>query len=311
MALIFNVEEYIAMTSMSGKARILVEGRTDKSHISSLLETLYPGGRVRIDSANDIKGSCKKTASNNRAKIEKIHDFCKVRVTHRKLFFLCDREFRNFEFGAQVQDKLDVHETDGNMSWTLGHSIENYFICSSMLGDGFKFLTASGYKNEAALLFCDVFSSAVRLVAAATLAAKNLQCANYPVKAITAEALSVVDGEVSVKFENPASPFEGGFINSFNECLAVAYATDELVCSRFCRGHTAVILLQRVFASCLLSVGSKYDAVQAKDDANWFSNVSEIAISNALSESWVRKVSSGDAMYPMALIESVQGVAKT
>ncbi|MNI79216.1 hypothetical protein D3C73_1356570 [compost metagenome] len=66
------------------------------------------------------------------------------------------------------------------------------------------------------------------------------------------------------------------------------------------------MLLQRVFAACLLQVGKGKDLEQAEYDAALFVNVSENNISSALSESWVRSVSSGNAMYPTSLLNLVQ-----
>ncbi|MNV32694.1 hypothetical protein D3C71_1240380 [compost metagenome] len=112
--------------------------------------------------------------------------------------------------------------------------------------------------------------------------------------------------EVVVKFESFEDQFAARFAETYSECLAIANATDVVICARFCRGHTAVVLLQRVFAACLLQVGKGKDLEQAEYDAALFVNVSENNISSALSESWVRSVSSGNAMYPTSLLNLVQ-----
>lgn len=307
MSLRWDLEEYIAMTAMSSKARILVEGKGDRGHISSLFAVLHPEIKVRIDLAIDIKGNCKTTSSNNRAKIEKIHDFCKSRPTHKKLFFLCDREFRKFELGEQIIDELKGHEVDGNLSFTLGHSIENYFLSDVMLGEGFKFLTASGLKTEAVEIFCDFFDSSIRIVAAASLAAKILCCAGYPAKLVTLDVIKVSEGGVEICWGDDSSDdFMRRFVEKYEECLEIVNATETLVCARFCRGHTAVIILQRVFAACLLHAGNSKDKEQAEYDAALFANVSENSISSALSESWIRRVSTGEASYPLSLVDLVQ-----
>jgi hypothetical protein len=90
----YDVPKYIASVRMSSKKRILVEGKDDKAHIKNLLNVTLGSNRIKIDTAENIKGDCRVTSKNNRAKIEKIHSFCEASNEHNNLYFLCDCMFR-------------------------------------------------------------------------------------------------------------------------------------------------------------------------------------------------------------------------
>ncbi|POA21603.1 hypothetical protein C1886_04855 [Pseudomonas sp. FW300-N1A1] len=311
MDLKYDISEYIAMARMSSKIRILVEGKDDRGHVLNLLKVLTPKVKLKIDIAVDIAGECKLTSSNNRAKIESIHFQCKGNNSHRKLFFLCDREFRNFSIEDVVKDFSSTHEVDGNLSWTLGHSIENYFLSPYMLSEGFRYLSGSGSKASALQVFCDFFDDSMKKIAAITLAARELNCANYPASIIKWNNIDIDGGvvELGLRKEPSQNDFMEKFISTYEAFLSVVSNTDSEVCARLCRGHTAVLILQRLYAASLYHAGKGDDEEAARYDANLFSNVAESSVSAALSEAWIRKVSEGGTLYPQPLVDSVLSVA--
>lgn len=311
MELKYDISEYIAMARMSSKIRVLVEGKDDRGHVLNLLKILAPRLRIKVDIAVDILGECNSTRSNNRAKIESIHLQCKAASTHRKLFFLCDREFRNFTIEGEIKDLSVVHEVDGNLSWTLGHSIENYFLSPYMLSEGFRFLSGSGSKVAALSLFNDCFDDSIRKIAAVTLAARELNCASYPASIVKWHNVTFEDGVIDLGFRNEPvqDEFMEKFVNVYEGFLVVVDNTDIDICTRLCRGHTAVLLLQRLYAASLYFAGKEEDDDAARYDANLFSNVPESSLSAALSEAWIRKVSEGGKFYPLPLVDSVISAA--
>ncbi|QVM98737.1 DUF4435 domain-containing protein [Pseudomonas sp. SORT22] len=309
MELKYDLAQYLTMTKMSSKIRVLVEGKDDRSHVHNLIKVAAPGLRFRVDTAVELVGDCDETRTNNRAKIEKVHSCCKGKGTHKKLFFFCDREFRRFVVGDSIVDELLEHEVDGNLSWSLGHSIENYFLSSSMLCEGFRYLTASAQKNEAIDMFVRYFPSAIRLVASLTVAAKDLRCAGYPGGLLKWQNIEFNDAGIVLKFEPSDDVFRNRFLNAVEESDSIVNATDVDVCSRFCRGHTAVLVLQRVFAACLFFCGQSSDAIAAKYDADAFNNLSEATISSALSEAWILRVRQGEPQYPLPLVASILACA--
>lgn len=306
MELKYDIAEYIAMARMSSKIRILVEGKDDRGHVLNLLAKLAPKARLRVDTAVDIIGDCNLSRNNNRAKIERVHSHCKGKSTHRKLFFLCDREFRNFVIEESVADSVGEHEVDGNLSWTLGHSIENYFLCPVMLSEGFRFLSGSGRKGLAVGVFSDYFDDAMRKIAAITLAAKECNCANYPSSIVRWNHIVLDQGVIDFGFEKEnLDQFATKFVSSYEAYLSVADRTEVEVCARLCRGHTAVLILQRLFAASLYISGRAEDEDLARYDANMFNNVPESIVSAALSEAWINKIVAGGSYYPAPLVQLV------
>src|SRR5690554_1807180 len=141
----YDISKYITSVKMSSKKRILVEGKEDKSHIKNLLDALFGKTKIKIDTAENIKGECGLTSKNNRAKIDRIHNLCKESGGHENLFLLCDREYFKFNIGKEIEDLMSEHENDGNLSWTIGHSIENYFVDSELIIGAFRYLSGSGF----------------------------------------------------------------------------------------------------------------------------------------------------------------------
>lgn len=311
MELKYKLSEYIVMARMSSKIRVLVEGKDDRGHVLNLFGLFIPKAKLKVDIALDIVGDCNMTRTNNRAKIEKIHLHCKDKAIYRKLFFLCDREFRGFNVDDAIEDFNAEHEVDGNMSWTLGHSIENYFLSPLMLSDGFRYLSGSGRKIQALELFSNIFDDSMRKIAAVTLAARELNCAGYPVGIIKWSDIVVANDSVDLGLskELMKDQFLDNFVSVYDKYLAVAEKTGSDICARLCRGHTAVVILQRLFSACLYAAGKTVDEETAKYDANLFNNLPETSISSALSEAWVKTVAEGQSQYPRPLVELVSSVA--
>ncbi len=311
MELKYKLPEYIVMARMSSKIRILVEGKDDRGHVLNLFGLFMPKAKLKVDVALDIVGDCNATRTNNRAKIEKIHAHCKDKKNYQRLFFLCDREFRNFNVADVIEDSSTDHEVDGNMSWTLGHSIENYFLSPLMLSDGFRYLSGSGRKTQALELFSNIFDDSMRKIAAVTLAAREMNCAGYPVGIIKWSGISFSGGAIDLGLRNDAeqNQFMDSFISVYEGYLLIVARTDSEICARLCRGHTAVVILQRLFSACLYAAGKVVDEETATYDANLFNNLPETCISSALSEAWVKTVAEGQSPYPRPLVELVSSVA--
>jgi hypothetical protein len=294
---------------MSAKKRILVEGKDDKSHINNLLNVTSKGHNVRIDTAENLKGDCATTAKNNRAKIEKVHSITKQSLNHENLYFLCDREFFKFEITDQVNDVMLEHEVDGNLNWTIGHSLENYFIKEEIVCRAYRFLCGSEYKNDAEDLYKKVFSSALKLIATVTLAAKAIDKCSFPAGTIGWQDFSM-NGEVLTfdieqwKSTN-SNPIAERFYNEYKRNLPIVEKSNVLILSRICRGHTAMLLLQRTFSACLNEIAKIHDGSLSTKLANDFSRIKESTLASALCESWLQSVNDGDAIYPEQLINSV------
>jgi hypothetical protein len=306
----YDICSYLASVRMSSKIRVLVEGKDDRPHVTNVINYFCNSIRFKVDVASDIKGDCKITSRNNRAKIEKIHGITKGKNGYGGLVFLCDRETRGFSINANVKDDIGGHYVDGPLSWTMGHSLENYFINAAVFSDGLRYLTASAFKDEATALFSKLFESAVKFVARLTLAAEKFGNASYPCGIINWRVLYIgSDESVSVDFAgitNPAVTKFQSIFDSYHECFE---ASSYEVCLNLCRGHTALVVLKRVYARCLYEAARPSGEKVAEYEANLFDNISESLIANALSEAWIKKLGGGEVYYPAPLVDSVHAVA--
>jgi hypothetical protein len=305
----YDISKYLTSVRMSSKKRVLVEGKTDKEHILNLFRLLLGDSKIKIDTADNIKADCSITSKNSRAKIDKIHNHCKSSNKHNNLYFLRDREFYKFEIGEEVLDLMSDHENDGNLSWTLGHSIENYFLDSELIADAFSYLTSYHLKVEALELFRDVLPSALRVVASITLAAKEMNKCSYPIGVIGWQDFNIEKSDISFNYIDWNNTDHSKLVVEFRNAMLkneiIVSNSKALIHSRICRGHTSILMLQRIFSACIYNVGEKEDKILAKKEASRFSQIKEVSISCALGEAWIRLVKSGSRNYPTNLISSI------
>ncbi|MDC9621101.1 hypothetical protein PSI22_05530 [Xenorhabdus sp. XENO-7] len=308
MVMMYDVKQYIVKTRMSSKKRILVEGKDDKAHIENLIFEKFEDIKVEIDTAENIKGENKTTASNNRAKIEHIHNTCKSSKHHRNLHFLCDREYLKFNIGKEIEDAMNEHENDGNLNWTIGHSFENYFLDKNIILDAFGYLSGLEFKRSAINLFEKILPSAIKLATIIALSAREIKKSSYPGN-IQWSYFSISENSLNFnidewKSQNP-NELSKIFVNYVEKFTPIIEKTELLICSRICRGHTAVLILQRIFSACLYSVGKDIYEPLSKKSANEFANIKESSISSALSEAWIKTIKPENNNYPLNLINSV------
>lgn len=309
MAVKYDVPKYLASIRMSSKRRILVEGKDDKSHIKNLLDVKLGRHKIKVDTAENIKGNCRITAKNNRKKIEHIHKTCQSSPGHKNLYFLCDREFREFQLSDQVVDLMPEHKIEGNLSWTLGHSLENYFIEPALIADAYRYLTDSEYKSDAIKLFRKIFPSALIIIATISLAAKKIKKCSYPQGVIFWDHFTIDEGELRFDTDHWRADESNKTLDQFKlayrNSKPILEASESGVHTRFCRGHTAMQLLQRVFSLCLFHAGCRHDQGIAEKCASNFSQLKESAISTALGEAWLKSIKAGSTNYPTHLISAV------
>lgn len=313
MTMQYDIPKYIIHAKMSNKKRILVEGKDDREHIQNLISKLEIEEKIRIDTAENIRADDERTAKNNRAKIESIHTQCKGnQELESKLFFLCDREYLKFELNNQIDDLMTEHERDGNLSWTIGHSLENYFLSEEIICSAFRYLAGSGFKTEAIEILKLVLKDAVKLVAVATLAARDLQKSSYPAGAIRWQDFRIVNNVLIFEQEewkkSQNNEIADRFANLLDRYKVIIDASPEEACIRISRGHTAIILIQRVFAACLYFAGLNSSSERAAlREAQQFCTHKEASITTALCEAWLNYIEPGaSSNYPVNLITALK-----
>ncbi|VEJ54964.1 DUF4435 domain-containing protein [Pragia fontium] len=296
----YDVNSYITMLQMSSKQRVLVEGRSDRIHLKNLLSHFKMSRKTQIDTAQDIRGNSDKNKKCNRQKIEDIHALChEIKST----YFLCDREFREFNITDKIDDNLKTHFQRNQLFWTLGHSLENYFFEIDILSDAYSYLSFSEYKSEAISKFEQILPSAFLIIAAISLSAMECKSASYPMGIIKWNNFILKENTVSLDekiiYDNDINR---SFISSLNKFLPIMIKSNPIDCSRLCRGHTGIIMLQRLFSACLYETAREHNEDIALEYATRFNNLSEENVSCALSESWSRQVKAQQAQYPEPLI---------
>ncbi|MFQ2243576.1 hypothetical protein [Aeromonas enteropelogenes] len=311
MELRYDIKKYITKIKMSTRTVLLVEGKDDRAHIKNLLNITLGTNKIKIDTAENIKGDCSETSKNNRAKIDKIFSIVKDKNDCRNLFLLCDREYRKFRIEQNIIDDMIEHESDGNLSWTIGHSIENYFITKEIVMSAYRFLCGSYYKNEALEIFSQIYDDAIKIVVALSLASKEINSCSFPIGKVNWKLFHIEKNakNFTVSFDEDAWKKQNTddisirFLACFTDLLEIAELSDMTACERVARGHTSIIMLQRLFSFCLFYAATEDNALSPEKDANEFSNIKESNISSALCESWLSSVKSKNASYPKPLIE--------
>lgn len=304
----YDINTYLTSVKMSSRIRVLVEGKDDKSHVSNIVSLLCRDVKFIVDMAINIKGICAVTCKNNRAKIEKAHEIKKGNSQYDRLVFLCDREIRGYTIDSEmVKDNVDRHYVDGKLSWTMGHSIENYFLDPHLLACGLRHLTSSSCKNKAIELFTLCFSSMIKMIAKLTLAASKSGSASYPTGVIGWRNIAIDSaGNVSIDFSAIENPLIIEFERIYNGYETSIEASSLDVCIRLCRGHTAIIMIKRVFSACLFYVLDSQNDENAVNEANIFDGLSESNISNSLSEAWISRIILGNVNYPDPLVKTIE-----
>lgn len=310
MELKYDITTYLTSIRMSAKIRILVEGRDDKSHLSNIIPKLCSDKKIKIDTASEIKGDCPSTAKNNRAKVEKLHKLSQSDRAYKNIFFLCDRETRGFNINNKLENLIRGHHVDGSLSWTLGHSIENYFLAPELLSNALRYLTSSAHKSEAIILFNEVFEQSIRLITCLTIAAQQLKSTSLPCGIVSWKDFTITNNaekksiEISYpKIKHHLSHKLEAEHRSVENLVSNSNIED---CVLLCRGHTALVMLQRIFSACIFICANAAGSASPERDANLFSSLDEKHIAAAFSEAWIKSVESGSALYPEPLITSIR-----
>ncbi|MCP2230175.1 DUF4435 domain-containing protein [Erwinia aphidicola] len=308
--LAYTVDTYLTAISISTKKRVLVEGRYDRQHLNNLLSVVAPHNKIHIDAAQYIKSSDKGINKNNRKKVEAIHQGS-VELGIDNVYFLCDREFRSFSVADVIKDDLEGHYSSNKLHWTYGHSMENYFFHKNILIDAYRYLFSGENKNLSFNLFERIIDSSFQLIAALTLASREMQRLTFPLSLVTWRDFIIQDDKIFLKKRTDLTwqdcEDNNSFYDFYHEYFSITSTSPPIVCSRISRGHTAMIILQRVFSACVFNINNNENKSLAEEGANKFSNISEEIIANALSESWVRKIDRSQHNYPVSLFDVIVG----
>jgi len=230
---------------------------------------------------------------NNKEKIRKVFQHCKGKKGFENIYFFSDREYENYQVNEEVKD-LKVSPELNNFL-TCGHSLENYFLSAELVTSTFRQLTNSIFREYALTKFYQIFDDGLKLIAGMCFSAhKHGIKYDTLTYLVTWESFCISDNKIT--FDNPTA-IENSFKN--NEEL---YETWKLEVSSFVskltnsqpdltwklpRGHTALRLLQRLFAKCIYNTAiSQGSADEGQKDAKRFNDLQENMIATSLSVKW-------------------------
>lgn len=313
MSLSYNYAQYITKVMMSKKHRILVEGKDDKSHLKNLIHTMFGIEKktsIEIDTAEQIKADSRETAKSNREKIITIYRKTVLKPNIDKLFSLCDREFDSFIVASCISETPVSNVKP--LYFTTGHSFENFFLTESVISNALSCHTSSEFKPEALDIFQNNFNQIFKIISCISLTAKDLEIASYPNGKIYWDSFSSINGIINLDIEEWCS-LRGdmhsiNFKNHYLKYIPIVSSTDLETCIRISRGHTAITMLQRLFAYCLFLAGQPYDESLALREAKAFANISESQITSSLSQFWLNSIQLGLNNYPVSLIDNFSDV---
>lgn len=147
----YSIDGYLMALRMRGAPTLLVEGITDRKAVARVVIALEeaqgaPIGPITIDTVDLIDGHT--VTLDGRQLVEHIHS--KAVSEGLPLFALVDREYRGFDIGESIIDRLSEHNViDNSLFWTRGHSIENYFLDEKHIIACLKFLFPESIPSSA------------------------------------------------------------------------------------------------------------------------------------------------------------------
>ncbi|MCO7228790.1 DUF4435 domain-containing protein [Halomonas sp. CnH100-B] len=311
MALNYSIAEYIIKTRMSSKVRVLVEGADDMKHFKNLLHVKLPNKNIKVDTAEGIRGDCRLTGKNNKEKILKVHRATRNTQSHNNLFFLLDREFDGFELEQVIRDLKKESLFCNNMLLTAGHSFENYFFYPRIIKDAYLYLCLSEFKRDAMQAFISSLDECFRILAAISLAAKDIQKSTYPIGTIhwfdfkIENSLPIFGHQEWLEKNNNGAAIE--FVNRYLYNYELVSGSELEDCIKVIRGHTGVIFFQRIFAAYLKLQASADRYSNSNKHADDFSKINEKGMSAAFCEAWIRLIEAdGRVAYPEELIKFLE-----
>lgn len=308
MTLSYDIPKYITKIRMSSKIIILVEGKNDQIHLTNLIQKMKIKTQPRIESAEIIKGDCALTAKNNRQKILKINEAVKNDPLIKNIILFCDREFDDFSIDDEIKDLKQHDYWIGRLTKTDGHSFENYFFDENFIVDAFSYLCASPNKVAAFDIFKKTINSSYKNIAAMSLAARELAISGYPIGKIHWSDLVIYDDHIEFDIENWKSKnseyIDLKFVEHYLHFIEITNKSCHNVCSKIMRGHTGVILLQRVFAACIFKANND-DVDDARKQAQAFCLLKENTLTTALAEAWSKKAIDGQANRPDLVLKEI------
>lgn len=309
----FIPEAYRNYLRMSKKKHILVEGKWDRIAITFLLGEMTRLAKIKtedisVETAEQIIGSDGIKIGNR----EKILDIAKsIKEKDYKIKFLgfIDREFDDFEIEDDViRDKVCCHKSDDRILFSRGHSIENYWFETSILGLTLEGQSTIPFSDQVLLMYGEIFQEALYQACSLGLAASELQILGrldksfkwifFELKSKNELYFLLEDWIFHVKENrNISDELARSLEEKFIFYLEKLRRSENFLPRWLCHGHIGIDFLYAVYCACLLNVASQAEN-QDKSPISHIEWVGRDALFYLLIKSWAKKALNGDCEYP-------------
>ena len=267
--LLLSYNEYLNQVRMSQQCHILLEGAQDKTLFSAMLEKerfwieptqcqeIVLSTADHIQSEDGIQG--------NREKVETICSRITDRFFAGRFAGFVDREFREFDCDATIQDKLKRQYRSGRLIWSRGHSIENYLLDFEVVEQTLRDCTDDTDTASIALGYLrDNFQRMLEIGCALGFCAFEASLLDVVRRTIDWESITLENGEVLWNIEKWKEHMSSQskldtetreqLANQFTDLLVITRASDPVDVRWACDGHIGLNLLWNTYASIVYHV---------------------------------------------------------
>jgi hypothetical protein len=312
----YDPTEYRNLIKMSRKRHLLVEGPSDKRLFRLLLgEASQRSGQgsvraqVDIDSADQLVSfGC---SLGNREKVEKICESARKEILGDRLVGFVDREYREFDVGARLEDALKGHRVLGRLVWSRGHSAETYFFEFETLREPLRAFSVTEHFDQALDCFERVFEATIRLACAASLAARECGMLRLaPIVDYRMVELCPPDVLLDIERWTDALCSRQGLSRVQADGLAqklgswrnVTKAADYGVVRWMCHGHAGLAFVWAVYSRCVHDACEELDPNIRESEARRVLRADESVRFNACASSWAARALGGQCEYPVEVL---------
>lgn len=290
---------------MDRQKRLLVEGKTDYFFFQALFDEFL--GAEWQDTCNFVIDKAENLISlpnnpqGNREKVEHAISVLLNTPLQSKLVGFVDREFREFTWTTDLVDQIGKHMVQGQLVWSRGHSVENYFLDAEILHKPFRDVSDEIF-SKAYHIFRQNVENYMRTATTITLTALELHYLNKIVYSLDWNTIGL-NGEVNLDvWETRLSElsYASDKINQIIACYKkwadfLRSANDEII-KWFCHGHIGFYIIWRAFARCT------YESIDDHNDrerlARKVFKYTDEDRFKMCATSWASSAQQGTAQYP-------------
>lgn len=313
----YTPAEYRTMLRMSQGKFLLVEGRADKRLFQFLLHELFntvsqatSRDNININSAEDLIQT--DIPLGNREKVEQVCDSVQNTPLAIRLIGFVDREFREFDLGNFLNDKLNKHNVIKGVVWSRGHSIENYCFDFLTLQDPLREHSDIDFFDQALDRFRKLFNSTLCLACAVSLAAEQLGKLQRIKGCINWEIVKVTSSEVKLRLDVFKKELVNGhrfteedynlLIENYHKWLERVEKAD-ISCVRWlCHGHIGLCFIWSVYGQCVYEVCENLGFENPEAEVHKVFEAKESGRLRTCISSWIRRALDNLSEYPIEVL---------